>query len=91
MGIRDTETVTQFQNRLKQCQQIAVVGNGGIATELIYEIENCRIHWIVKDAYLSHVFFDAHSAKFFETRLNQAKKKDENDLLKRSKYSMSSQ
>ena len=34
LGIRDTESVQLFQNRLKDASRVILVGNGGIATEL---------------------------------------------------------
>lgn len=93
LGIRDTETVANFQKRLAECRRVALVGNGGIATELAYEIENCHVSWIIKDAHLSHIFFDPHAAKFFETRLNKIEKtnKPVDELSKRQKYSISSE
>lgn len=35
IGIRDTESVRDFQSRLQNCRRMVVVGNGGIATELV--------------------------------------------------------
>ena len=35
LGIRDTETVHSFQKKLASAKQIVIVGNGGIATELV--------------------------------------------------------
>lgn len=91
--VRDTETVADLQRRVAACRRVAVVGNGGIATELVYEIENCHVHWIIKDDHLSHIFFDAHAAKFFETRLNVERKRVRSETSEasiRKKYSLSS-
>ncbi len=52
IGIRDTETVMSFQKRLADARQIVLVGNGGIATELCYEIDKCKIVWAVKDDHI---------------------------------------
>lgn len=91
LGIRDTETVCQFQARLAGARQIMIIGNGGIATELAYEIENCKVVWAVKDDSISHVYFDAHAAKFFEERLNIDKKvKDQSELRTRKRYTITS-
>lgn len=38
IGIRDTETVKDLQKRLSNAKRIIVVGNGGIATELVYTL-----------------------------------------------------
>ncbi len=106
LGIRDTQSVVQFQAKLKNARQVVVVGNGGIATEIVYEIKDCRVVWIIKDNHISHHFFDAHSAKFFEKKLKEKHKQpgevdtaaDEtrkssptDDIIcKRIKYSISS-
>ena len=36
LGIRDVESVQKFQEKLKSARRIMVVGNGGIATEIVY-------------------------------------------------------
>jgi hypothetical protein len=74
IGIRDTESVLSFQDRLKTCKHILLVGNGGIALELAHEIENCKITWVVKHDHIGHAFFDSLAAKFFLDKLNENKK-----------------
>ena len=39
-GIRDTESVQKFQDNLKDARKIVIVGNGGIATEMVHELKN---------------------------------------------------
>ena len=39
-GIRDTESVQKFQDNLKGARKIVIVGNGGIATEMVHELKN---------------------------------------------------
>ena len=66
---------------------MVVVGNGGIATELVYEIENCEILWAIKDETITHTFIDAGAATFFLPRLSKVKTKSEDFRpVKRSKY-----
>jgi hypothetical protein len=48
LGIRDTESVQHFQERLSGSRRIAVVGNGGIATEIVHELEGVDIVWAIK-------------------------------------------
>lgn len=69
LGIRDTESVLEFQNRIKDCRRLAIVGNGGIASEIVYETSNLTIDWIIKDQHIAHTFFDPAAAKFFQNRL----------------------
>ena len=37
IGIRDVDSVAELQKQLKNADRILVVGNGGIALELVYE------------------------------------------------------
>jgi len=98
LGIRDTETVHNFQNQLVSAKRIVIVGNGGIATELVHEIKNCNIIWSIKDDSFGATFFDAVAAKFFSNNLNDDKNdnksdgsSDKNNISKRLKYTVSGQ
>jgi hypothetical protein len=35
LGIRDTESVEEFQKKIVHARRVVVVGNGGIATEIV--------------------------------------------------------
>ncbi|CAF0943950.1 unnamed protein product [Didymodactylos carnosus] len=87
LGIRDTETVDSFQKKLLSAKQIVIVGNGGIATELVYEVENCSVIWAVRDEHISTTFFDEAAACFFLDKIQQKKNNQEEKLNeKRTKY-----
>lgn len=92
MGIRDTESVKEFQSRLINGKKFVLVGNGGIASEIAYEIKNIEIDWIIKDDHISSTFVDPAAAKFFELRLF---KKDQPEVeqtsIKRMRYTEASQ
>ncbi|XP_022673448.1 pyridine nucleotide-disulfide oxidoreductase domain-containing protein 1-like [Varroa destructor] len=62
--IRDTETVNSLRERLLCAQDIAVIGNGGIATELVHKINNCRVHWLIRTESISSPFLDAAAGRF---------------------------
>lgn len=92
MGIRDTDSVREFQNRLINGSKFVLVGNGGIASEIAYEIKNIEIDWIVKDNHISSTFIDAGAAKFFETRLhNKDQSRNERTVIKRMRYTEDAQ
>ena len=38
LHIRDTESVHILQEKIKDAKRVLIVGNGGIATEMVYEI-----------------------------------------------------
>lgn len=90
IGIRDTESVKEFQKRIKNGRKFVLIGNGGIASEIAYEIRNIAIDWVVKDKHISSTFIDAGAAKFFESRLlNKATEAVESSVVKRMRYTES--
>lgn len=100
LGIRDTESVNDFEKRIQNSRKICIVGNGGIASELVYELKNVAIEWVVKDKYVSQTFVDPGAATFFQDRI---KKKSEGEcsassnldeppkFLKRMRYTESAE
>lgn len=69
IGLRDTESVTEFQSRIKDARRIVVIGNGGIATELVHEVEGVEIIWAIRDKHISATFVDPGAAEFFQAPL----------------------
>lgn len=80
--IRDTNTAKDFQFQLVNSKKILLVGNGGIATELVYEVNNCEIIWVIKDKNFGATFFDSGVSKFFADFLNKNPTNDQN-IVKR--------
>lgn len=72
LGIRDTDSVDAFINKLNQSKQIAIIGNGGIASELVYKSQNVQIDWIIKDKHIAATFVDPGAAEFFQSSLKIA-------------------
>lgn len=87
LGIRDTQSVQEFQKQLACAKRIVVVGNGGIATELVYEVEGCEVIWAIKDKSISSTFVDPGAAEFFLPQLNKDKS-TEDKPSKRLKYAI---
>lgn len=71
LGIRDTDSVSKFTEKLKSAKKLAIVGNGGIATELIYKLQNVDIDWIIKDKHTSATFVDPGAAEFLKSSLEK--------------------
>ncbi|CAG0890154.1 unnamed protein product [Darwinula stevensoni] len=87
LGIRDTESVQLFQNRLKDASRIILVGNGGIATELVYELEGIQVIWVLKDKSMTATFVDPGAGQFFLHQVNAPKKKE--TISKRQQFNLS--
>ncbi|XP_066954100.1 pyridine nucleotide-disulfide oxidoreductase domain-containing protein 1 isoform X3 [Macrobrachium rosenbergii] len=87
LWIRDTESVSQFQARMMNAKRIIIVGNGGIATEMVYEVTGVEVIWVIKDKYMTANFIDPGAAEFFRPEL--CKEKGKKVLpLKRRKYTV---
>lgn len=85
LGIRDTDSAQEFQKRLSKAKRIIVVGNGGIALELVYEVVGCEVIWAVKDKAIGNTFFDAGAAQFLIPSL-EADKPERSAPCKRLRY-----
>uniref|UniRef100_A0A182JR63 Small ribosomal subunit protein mS40 n=1 Tax=Anopheles christyi TaxID=43041 RepID=A0A182JR63_9DIPT len=88
IGIRDTESVEEFRKRIHTATRLVVVGNGGIASELVYEMDGMEeVHWVIKDPYISSTFVDSGAANFFRERLNNKGSADKKKTIyKRMRY-----
>lgn len=64
-GLRDLQSVGYFQNRLSTARRVVIVGNGGIALELVYELAGCEVIWVIKDDAIGNAYFDKGAAQFF--------------------------
>lgn len=85
LGIRDTDSAQEFQKRLSKAKRIVVVGNGGIALELVFEVERCEVIWAVKDKAIGNTFFDPGAAQFLIPSL-EADKPEQAAPCKRPRY-----
>lgn len=92
LGIRDTESVLQFSQKIKNSKRIVIVGNGGIATEIVHEVDGLEMIWVIKDKHISATFVDPGASEFF---MNKIYKNDTfvhtnvNSLTKRMRYTIS--
>ncbi|KAG8438532.1 hypothetical protein GDO86_004919 [Hymenochirus boettgeri] len=73
LGIRDTDSAQEFQRRLTGARRVVVVGNGGIALELVYELQGCQVIWVIRDKAIGNTFFDAGAAEFLIPQLKSEK------------------
>ncbi|XP_072000881.1 pyridine nucleotide-disulfide oxidoreductase domain-containing protein 1 [Engystomops pustulosus] len=85
LGIRDTDSAQAFQQHLAQARRVMVVGNGGIALELVYEMSGCQVVWAIRDRSIGNTFFDAGAAEFLIPQL-KCEKLQTPLLCKRTKY-----
>lgn len=71
--------------------RIVIVGNGGIATELVSELEEVEIVWVIKDSSITSTFVDPGAAEFFlqSRKLKVSDPDSKPQASKRLKYARS--
>lgn len=60
--LRDTDSVSSLQAKLVHARRVLVVGSGGIAMELVHEMTNCEVVWVIKGTHMGSAFFDKRGA-----------------------------
>jgi len=85
IGLRDTHSVEYFQSIVGSAKRVLIVGNGGIATDLVYKLNGIEIIWVIRDEHISSHFLDAGAAEFFSNYLNTQQSSDR--VIKRFRYS----
>lgn len=53
-----------MRSRLKDAKRVAIVGNGGIALEIVHALKGVEIIWVVKHTHIGDAFFDVDAAQF---------------------------
>lgn len=88
LGIRDTESVIEFQEKLKTGRKMVIVGNGGIASEIVHATSGIQKVWVIRDDYISATFIDPGAAEFFQnTFKNKEVQPDQKTVLRRHVFS----
>uniref|UniRef100_A0A0R3RKN2 Pyridine nucleotide-disulfide oxidoreductase domain-containing protein 1 n=1 Tax=Elaeophora elaphi TaxID=1147741 RepID=A0A0R3RKN2_9BILA len=90
ISIRDTETVDRLRSRIKDAKRVLVIGNGGIATEIVHELKNVEIFWAIRHSSISATFFDEGAAEFFKPMLINGRRKGQssNTVSKRYRFTV---
>ena len=69
LTLRDTASAQQLRQKLRDCRRVVIAGNGGIAMELVHEINNCEVVWAVREGHMGNAFFDADASQFLAPAL----------------------
>eukprot|EP01023_Acetabularia_acetabulum_P061912 TRINITY_DN7535_c0_g1_i2.p1 TRINITY_DN7535_c0_g1~~TRINITY_DN7535_c0_g1_i2.p1 ORF type:complete len:429 (-),score=89.81 TRINITY_DN7535_c0_g1_i2:405-1658(-) len=72
--VRDTESVEMLAEKLQGTKRAIVVGNGGIAMEVLPALSDCEVIWVLKHRHIGDAFFDIDAAQFLLDRINQNQK-----------------
>lgn len=77
--IRDTETVKDLEKKFAKSKRVCILGNGGIATELVFSIHCCKLIWIIRDQHITSTFLDAGAAQFLSNSFISKDQVDRNE------------
>jgi len=69
LTLRDTASALQLRDKLQSCRRVLITGNGGIALELVHEIVDCEVVWVVREGHIGNAFFDEDAAQFLAPAL----------------------
>lgn len=83
LGIRDTESVANFQKWLKNGRKMVIVGNGGIASEIVHATSGIQKIWVIRDDYISATFIDPGAAEFLQETFKNKTSKNQGDTILR--------
>ncbi|XP_034190020.2 pyridine nucleotide-disulfide oxidoreductase domain 1 [Osmia lignaria lignaria] len=92
LGIRDTESIVKFSEKIKNARKIVIIGNGGIATEIVHEVDGVEMVWVIKDKHISATFVDPGAAEFFMGKVYRTDKSTNVNIkspTKRMRYRIS--
>lgn len=64
IAIRDLQSIMALRERLSKGSRVVVLGNGGIAMELVHELFAWEVLWLVREAHIGNSFFDASASEF---------------------------
>jgi hypothetical protein len=68
LTVRDVDSVAALNTRLSASEHVTVIGNGGIAMELVHALRTSdrppTVRWCVRDAHLGHAMLDAEASAF---------------------------
>ncbi|XP_037070259.1 pyridine nucleotide-disulfide oxidoreductase domain-containing protein 1-like [Pollicipes pollicipes] len=71
IGIRDGHSVEELRRRLSSARRVLIVGNGGIASELVFALQDVEVIWVIRDGSISSTFVDPGAAEFLLPQLEK--------------------
>ncbi|OWR53339.1 Pyridine nucleotide-disulfide oxidoreductase domain-containing protein 1 [Danaus plexippus plexippus] len=88
LGIRDTESVREFQERLTNGHRMVIIGNGGIASEIVHATTGIQKVWVIRDDYISATFIDPGAAEFFQNSFKNKSDVNNQTVLRRHVFTV---
>lgn len=70
IALRDQDSVQDMLKRLEAARRVMIVGNGGIALELVHALRSVEIIWAVRNNHIGDAFFDLDAAAFLFSEID---------------------
>jgi NAD(P)H-nitrite reductase large subunit len=64
IALRDQDSIQDMHKRLQAARRVMVVGNGGIALELVHALRTVKLVWAMRNSHIGDAFFDLDAAAF---------------------------
>eukprot|EP00884_Botryococcus_braunii_P022738 jgi/Botrbrau1/9148/Bobra.160_3s0020.2 len=71
--LRDRDTVAALTKKLADSRKVLVVGNGGIALQLVSSLRSIEVVWAIKQGHIGDAFFDLDAAAFLLRELQHGR------------------
>lgn len=72
IALRDHDSVQDLRQRLSTARRIMVMGNGGIALEVVHALRGVDTVWAIRNSHIGDAFFDVDAAAFLMKELQKA-------------------
>lgn len=86
LTIRDTDSIENFMEKLSTSRKLVIVGNGGIASELVFKLKNILVDWVIKDNHITATFVDPGAAEFLRSSLDKENNMSKPSISKSIRY-----
>ncbi|CAK9290943.1 unnamed protein product [Gordionus sp. m RMFG-2023] len=86
ISLRDTSSVHELKIFLKHAKRVLIIGNGGIATELVYKIVDCQIIWVIKDESIAKKFLSPGASDYIISKYINQEEYEKSDNFYKNQY-----
>ncbi|CAK9290944.1 unnamed protein product [Gordionus sp. m RMFG-2023] len=67
-------------------KRVLIIGNGGIATELVYKIVDCQIIWVIKDESIAKKFLSPGASDYIISKYINQEEYEKSDNFYKNQY-----
>jgi len=80
LSLRDTASALKLSEKMKDAKRVVIVGNGGIALELVHSLKGVEIVWCARESF-GRKFLDEVALKFLLTSTTHREKIESRNMF----------